>query len=138
MNLMKLSLVLLLAVFTAFAAAPQDQDEQEHPGWMKTAQATAGSLRKNIEAKAAEDIAKNAATMEEVFKKCEDFWTKRKTDDAIKWSQQARAAAKEIGEAAKGGDMDKAQAGLKSLMSNCAACHTAHRERLPEGGFKIK
>lgn len=138
MNLMKLSLVLLLAVGAAFAAAPLAQEEQEHPGWMKTAQATAGSLRKNIEAKAAEDIAKNATTMGEVFKKCEGFWTKRKTDDAIKWSQQAQAAAKEIGDAAKAGDMDKAQASLKSLMSNCAACHSAHRERLPEGGYKIK
>jgi cytochrome c556 len=138
MNLMKLSLVLLFAVGAVFAAAPQNQDEQEHPGWMKTAQATAGSLRKNIEAKATDEIVKNAATMEEVFKKCEDFWTKRKTDDAIKWSQQSQAAAKEIGEAAKGGDMDKAQASLKSLMSNCAGCHNAHRERLPDGSYKIK
>ena len=138
MKLMKLSLVLLFAVGAAFAATPLAQDEQEHPGWMKTAQATAGSLRKNIEAKATDEIAKNAATMEEVFKKCEDFWTKRNTEDAIKWSQQAQTAAKEIGEAAKDGDMDKAQASLKSLMSNCAGCHNAHRERVPEGGFKIK
>jgi cytochrome c556 len=138
MKLMKLSLVLLLAVFTAFAATPQTPEEQEFAGWMKTAQATAGSLRKNIEAKAAEDVTKDAAKMEEVFKKTEEFWTKRKTEDAVKWSQQAHAAAKEVAESAKMGDWEKASTSLRSLMGNCAACHNAHRERLPEGGYKIK
>jgi len=138
MKLMKLLLVLLVAVFTAFAAAPRAQEEEEHAGWMKTAQATAGDLRRNIENKATDDLAKDAAKMEEVFKKCEEFWTKRKTEDAVKWSQQAQASAKEIADAARGGDMEKAAASLRSLMGNCAACHGAHRERAPGGGYKIK
>ncbi len=138
MKLMKLSLVLLLAVFTVFAAAPQTPEEQEFAGWMKTAQATAGSLRKNIEAKAAEDVAKDAAKMEEVFKKSEEFWTKRNTEDAVKWSQQSQSAAKEVAGAAKSGDWEKASASLRNVMGNCAACHNAHREKLPEGGYKIK
>lgn len=76
--------------------------------------------------------------MEDVFKKCEEFWTKRNTEDAIKWSQQAQTAAKEIVDAAKGSDLEKAAASLKSLMGNCSACHNAHRERLAGGGYKIK
>src|SRR5262245_55975195 len=137
MKLMKLLLVLLFAVLTVFAA-PRAQVDEEHVGWMKTIQATTGSLRKNIEGKAADDIAKDASKIEEVFKKSEEFWTKRNTEDAVKWSKQAQAAAKEIADAAKGGDMEKATASFRSLMGNCSACHGAHRERLPEGGYKIK
>jgi mono/diheme cytochrome c family protein len=135
---MKLLLVLLFAVVAALAAIPQTEEEKEYAGWMRTAQATSGSLRKNIEGNMADEVAKDAAKMEEVFKKTEGFWAKRKTEDAVKWSQQSQAAAKEIGDAAKGGDMEKAGTSLRSLMGNCAACHTAHRERLPEGGYKIK
>jgi len=137
MKLMKLLLVLFIAAFTVLAA-PRPQEIEEHAGWMKTIQATTGSLRKNIEGKASDDIAKDAAKIEEVFKKSEEFWTKRNTEDAVKWSQEAQAAAKEIADAAKGGDMEKASTGLRSLMGKCSACHSAHRERLPEGGYKIK
>ncbi len=137
MKLMKLLLVVLLAVFTVIAAPRAKQDE-EHAGWMKTIQASTGSLRKNIESKATEDIAKEAAKIEEVFKKCEEFWAKRNTEDAVKWSQQAQASAKEIAAAAKGEDMEKVSTSLRGLMGSCSACHGAHRERLPEGGYKIK
>jgi cytochrome c556 len=138
MKLMKLSLVLLFAVFTAVAATPRIQDEQEYSGLMKSVQATVGSIRKNLEAKAAEDVAKDAGKLEEAFKKSEEFWTKRKTEDAIKWSQQSQAAAKEVGAAAKGGDWEKAAASMRGVMGGCAGCHGAHREKLPEGGYKIK
>jgi len=137
MKLMNLLLVPLLAVFTVFGA-PQAQEDEEHAVWMKTIQATTGSLRKNIEGKVSDNITKDAAKIEEVFKKCEEFWAKRKTEDAIKWSQQAQASAKEIADAAKGGDMEKASTSMRSLMGSCSACHGAHRERLPEGGYKIK
>ena len=138
MKLMKLLLVLLIAVFTVFATSPRAQEEEEHAGWMKTVQATTGKLRTNIGSKAADDVAKDAAKLEEVFKKCEEFWTKRNTEDAVKLSQQAQASAKEIADAAKGGDMEKASTGFKSLIGSCTACHSAHRERAPEGGYKIK
>ena len=137
MKLMKLMLVLLFAVFTVLAS-PSPQEDAEHTGWMKTIQAATGGIRKNIEAKAADDIVKDAAKIEGAFKKSEEFWAKRKTDDAVKWSQQSQAVAKEIAEAAKGGDMEKVSTSLRSLMGNCAACHGAHREKLAEGGYKIK
>lgn len=135
---MKLLIVMLFAALTAFAAFPQSADEQEFEGWMKTAQPAMGSVRKNIEAKNAEEISKEAAKLEDVFKKSVGFWEKRKTEDAVKWSQQAETAAKELGAAAKGGDMEKATASFRALGATCAACHAVHREKLAEGGYKIK
>jgi cytochrome c556 len=135
---MKLVIVMLFTALTALAALPQTDDVKEFEGWMKTVQPTMGSIRKNIEAKNADEVSKEAAKLEEVFKKSSGFWEKRKTEDAVKWSQQAETAAKDIGAAAKGGDLEKATASFRALGATCAACHAAHREKLPEGGYKIK
>lgn len=135
---MKLLIVMMFAALTAFAAFPQSADEQEFGGWMKTLPPAMGSLRKNIEAKNADEVSKEAAKIEEVFKKSGGFWEKRKTEDAVKWSQQAETAAKEILAAAKAGDMEKAGASFRTLGATCNACHAVHREKLAEGGYKIK
>lgn len=135
---MKLMITLLLASFFTFALATPAQDEKEYEAWMKATGATVGSLRKNIEAKSNDGAAQDAEKLAEIFKKVEGFWQARKTEDAVKWSQQAHTAAKEVSAAAKGGDFDKAGASMKSMMGNCAACHTAHREKLPDGSYKIK
>jgi hypothetical protein len=34
--------------------------------------------------------------------------------------------------------MDMAGQATQKLSGTCAACHTAHRDRLPDGTFKIK
>lgn len=135
---MKLIIALLLGSFFTLALATPAQDEKEYEAWMKATGATVGSLRKNIEAKASEGAAQDDEKLAEIFKKAESFWQARKAEDAVKWSQQSQTAAKEVHAAAKGGDFEKAGASMKNLMGNCAACHTAHREKLPEGGYKIK
>jgi cytochrome c556 len=135
---MKLVIALLLGSFGVFALAAPSQDEKEFEGWMKATGATVGSLRKNVEGKTNEGAAQDAEKLAGIFKSVEGFWQARKTEDAVKWSQQAQTVANEIAAAAKGGESEKAVASLKTLMSTCSACHTAHRERLPEGGYKIK
>ena len=135
---MKLTIVLLLVSFSVFALAVPYQDEKEFEGWMKTTGATIGSLRKNVEGKMNDSMAQDAEKLAGIFKNVEGFWQSRKTEDAVKLSQQAQTAANEIAAAAKGGDSEKAAASMKTLMSTCSACHTTHREKLPEGGYKIK
>jgi cytochrome c556 len=135
---MKLLVTLFLGSCFTFVFAAPTQDDKEFESWMKTTQSTVGSLRKNIEAKANDAAAQDAEKLADIFKKVEGFWQARHTDDAVKWSQQATTAAKEVSAAAKGGDYEKVGAGMKSFMSTCMACHTAHREKLPEGGYKIK
>ena len=141
---MKALTLLLLCALTAFAlptfssASRFDVDEKEHEAAMKSAGATMGHLRKSLEAKAADDIATDASKLEAIFLLSEKFWKERKTDDAVKWSQDALAASKELSAAAKANDMDKAATAAKAVGATCMACHTAHREKLAEGGYKIK
>ena len=133
---MKLFLVMIFAAFAVVAAAPQTEADFEAA--MKTVLPTSGSLRGNVGAKNADGAKADAAKLEKVFKTSEDFWTARKTQDAIDWSKQAKEAAAAIGKLAAAGEWDKIPDEQKKLQATCMACHTAHRERLPDGGYKIK
>jgi len=133
---MKLFLVMLFAAFAAFAAVPQSEEDFEAA--MKKILPTQGSLRKAIEAKDAEAVKKDAAALEAIFKTSEDFWKKRGTDDAAEWSLTGKMAASDIAKLAGSGEWEKIPDEQKKIQSTCMACHTAHREKLPEGGYKIK
>ena|SRR5215204_1394196 len=128
---MKLQAVLVIGSLAAFGLFAQSPEEKEYEAWMKATGATVGSLRKNVEGKAADGAAADAQKLAEIFKQVEGFWAKRQTEDAVKWSREAQAAA-------KADNWEGTGSGLKGLMSTCAACHAAHREKLPEGGYKIK
>lgn len=133
---MKLFLVLLFAAIAAFAAIPQS--EQDFEAAMKKVLPTNGSLGKNITAKDAEAVKKDAAALEAIFKTSEDFWKSRNAQDAVDWSVQAKNGAAEISKLAGAGDWDKIPDARKKIQETCMACHNAHREKLPEGGYKIK
>jgi cytochrome c556 len=134
---MKLVLVLLFTAFAAFAAIP-DTSEADLEAAMKKVLPAQGGLRKAIEAKDAEAVKKEAATLEAVFATSEAFFKERKIEDATNWSAQAKTGAAQIAKLAAAGEWDKIPDAQKQVGSTCAACHTAHREKLPEGGYKIK
>jgi cytochrome c556 len=135
---MKITIALFFAVSMSFGWLTQSADEQEYEKWMKTVNATVGSLRTNIQGKLPDAAAKDAATLAEIFKKSEEFWKGRKKDDAVEWSKKAAAAAAEIETAAKANDFDKAGTSARGMMGNCAGCHNAYREKIPEGGYRFK
>jgi cytochrome c556 len=113
-------------------------DDQEFVGWMKKTGGTVGKLRKEVEAKANPDIAKDATTLVEIFKDVEGYFAKSHTDDAVAMAQAAQAVAKQLADAASSGDADAVANTMKGVTASCAGCHGAHREKLPEGGYKIK
>jgi cytochrome c556 len=135
---MKLSVVLIFAMAMGFGVLGQSADEAEYEKWMKMVGATVGPLRKNIEAKNAEETAKGAATLVECFKKSETFWAGRKKEDGVEWSRKSMTAAAEIEKAAKAGEFEKVGESAKTFFGSCAGCHTAYREKLPEGGYRFK
>lgn len=135
---MKLLIVVLCTAAAVFAFTPLPQDEQAFEAAMKTMLPTSGSLRKSVEAKDADAAKAAAAKLEAIFQTSEDFWTKRKTEDAIAWSKQGKEGAAEVAKLAAAAEWEKIPEAQKKIQSTCAACHTAHREKLPEGGYKIK
>lgn len=134
---MKLVLVLLFTTLAAFATIPQ-ASEADFIAAMKKVLPTQGSLRKGVEAKDAEAVKKDAATLEAAFATSEAYWKSRNAQDGVDLSAQAKAGAAEVGKLAAAGEWDKVPDAQKKIGGTCMACHNAHREKLPEGGYKIK
>ena len=73
-----------------------------------------------------------AAKLADTFDKVHAFWMARHSEDAMKFAETARDAAKAIAS----GTGDKA-ANLQKLQGACGGCHSAHREGAAPN-FKIK
>src|ERR1700676_20931 len=123
---------LLLA---GFVLAQSDSDYQ---GWMKMNAANVGSLNKNIMAKNGEAAAADAQKLQATLKTVEAYWQQKNVPDAVGFAQKGQTAAAAVAKAASAGDMDAAAAEVKNLQAACGGCHMAHRERTPEGAFKMK
>jgi hypothetical protein len=128
----------LAAGVLALGAGAFAQDDADFQKWMKTAAGTAGSLRKNLEAKNGDAAAADAKKLADVFSQVHDYWHKKGVDDAMTIAMNASAGFKEVGDLASAGKFDDAGPALKKAMGTCAACHAAHREKLPDGSSKIK
>jgi cytochrome c556 len=59
-------------------------------------------------------------------------------EDATTAAKNAVAASQAIAKAVAAHDMATATAASTTLGAQCMACHTAHREKTPEGTFKMK
>jgi cytochrome c556 len=135
---MKRAAATLFCLGAALAVGAYADDQADFVSWMKTTGGTVGKAKKEIDAKAFADVAKDAATLQGVFKHVEEYFAKTSTADAVQLAQDGQAAAKKLAAAAGASDADGAVASLKAIQGTCGGCHMAHREKLPEGGYKIK
>jgi hypothetical protein len=115
-----------LFVFSALAGA---QDDAQYQTWMKSMQPTLRAIRGAADTAAA---APEATKLADTFEKMVTFWKARHADDAVKFSETGRDAAKAIAS----GSGDKA-ANLQAIQGTCGGCHSAHREGAAPD-FKIK
>jgi cytochrome c556 len=129
---------LLTVCLAAITVTAFGQDDAEYQQWMKTIGATSGSLRKNLDAKNAEGASADAKKLQEAFNKVHDYWNTKKVDDAMMSAMKARDGFGEIAKQASDGKFDEAAATLKTTSATCGGCHMAHREKAPDGSWKIK
>lgn len=132
--------LLVLAVTFGLTVLANEKPTMEFQALMKSNAATSGAtgLRAHITAKDYDAIAKDAATLKANFDKIEDFFTKQKVDDAVKFAKAARDASEELEKAANAKDDTAIAAAQMKITPNCAGCHTAHREQLPDKTYEIK
>jgi hypothetical protein len=117
------------------AAAPENSPEMQK--WMKDTD-TANKVLRKLEKKTGSEAVKNAETLGAVYEEMIGFWRQRKRDDAEKWSEEGKAAAVILASAAHSGDTEKAEAAYQKISGTCKSCHTAYRERLADGTYRIK
>jgi cytochrome c556 len=104
---------------------------------MKSAGATAGSLRKDSEAKDYSGVAKDAAAFRSIYADAKAFWDARNVETASSALSAGAKAASDLEAAAEGKNDEGIAAASQALMRSCGACHSAHREKVADG-YEIK
>ena len=137
MNRQVAVIVIIVAAICA-GSASFAQQKRPYDELMKDIAATYASVKKNIDAKAGAAAAADAVKLEGLFKDTEGLWAQFKTKDALDAAKGAQQGAAAIVGAAKANDMQKAQTSYAGVGKFCAACHTSHREQMPDKSYRIK
>jgi len=116
--------------------APMSDDEYSKT--MKQIAPTFQSLQKNNTAMNYGDAAKDAQKLEAWFKDVLAYWEAKKVDDAVGFAKAAIAAAQDTSKALEAMNATGLTDAQKALGGACQGCHTAHREKLADGSYKMK
>jgi cytochrome c556 len=112
--------------------------EADYATHMKEIGQLNGVLNKSMKGGDAAEAGKAAARMEVLFKNVHDYWNDKKVMDATTAAMGAITSLQAVQKALGANDMTAAETARAAIGANCMSCHTAHREKLPEGGFKMK
>src|SRR5213592_1585292 len=88
-----------VAVFGLVAIASEKPPESYVKN-MKDTNAASADLRKSVEVKDYDAVAKHATTLKTLFENTEEFWAKRKMDDAVGFAKAGSKAAADLAAAA--------------------------------------
>src|SRR5262245_42020552 len=100
-----------------------------------------GSLNGGLRGAGANPTAENvqaAQRLHTIFMDVQVYWEGKKTEDAVGFAKAAVAATEQLSKALSAKDEAAVGAAQKTLAAQCAGCHMAHREKTPEGTFKMK
>jgi mono/diheme cytochrome c family protein len=111
--------------------------EADYSKYMKEVGPTNAGLR-GAGAAPTDDSVKAAQRLNAIFKDVQAYWEGKKVDDAIGFAKAAVAATDDLSKALTAKDAAAAGAAQKTLAAQCAGCHMAHREKTPDGTFKMK
>lgn len=96
------------------------------------------ALRGAIDKMDAAAVKDQAAILSKAFTQTEAFWKTKGKQDAVGFATEAKKHADAITAAVAAGKWDDAKASAGPLGQQCQSCHTAYRERLDDGSFRIK
>lgn len=133
-----LGLVISMGAQGAPTAGQKIATDADYAVHMKEIGQLNGVLTKSVKGGVAEDASKAAARMEVLFKNVHAYWVEKKVADATEAAQTAVTGLQAVQKATAANDMAAAETARASVAGACQGCHMAHREKLPEGGFRIK
>lgn len=131
-------LAIAAASVLAIGVMANEKPSEAYVKSMKDTNVAAQSLRKSVEAKDYDAIARDAAKLKALFSGTEEFWTTRKAEDAITAATAGVKASTELEAAARAKNDEGVAAAAKAVNATCKTCHDGHRERLPDGTSEIK
>jgi cytochrome c556 len=120
-----------------FRPPPMTPEETAFDKAMKAVGAANGALRKGVDGADIQLVKTNTAILAKAFTEAETFWKGRGKADAVKMTQDARAAVQTIETAAAAANWNDAKTQNTTLGQQCATCHGLYRERGDDGSFFI-
>ncbi len=136
---MKLAAVLALCpLFVGALLWAQGDDFVEYQGWMKSNAATVADLNKNLTAKDGAAAHTNVRKLQENLAMVMAYWQSRNVPDGVRFALDATYSLAEVDVLSSQGKFDGAAAALKTAQGSCGSCHMVHRDKAPDGTFKIK
>ena len=128
----------VLACTLLMSTAVWGQTAEEYSAWMKSNSATVADLNKNLAAKDATAAIMDANTIQVNMAKTMIYWQIKNVPDALKFTSAAKEGFANVIVLVNQGKFEEAGAAAKAAQANCGGCHMAHREKAPDGSFKIK
>ncbi|MCS7024405.1 MAG: hypothetical protein NZV14_06355 [Bryobacteraceae bacterium] len=135
---MKKNFLILAVSCLAASVMVMAQDEAAYVALMKQIGPTCSALGKKLQAKEGAAAVADAKKLQDLFQEVHAFWQKRSAADAMNFAKEASAAFQSVEQHASGGHFDEASASFKKALATCSGCHNAHREKAPDGSWKIK
>jgi cytochrome c556 len=120
-----------------FVATGAEKPPDDYVKAMKDISAAAAALGK-VEPTDFAGAAKLGQTVKTSMTVAQTYWRNKGVADALEQANAAIKAIDDLGVAAGMSSTDGVEAAVKDLRATCAACHTAHRERMPDGTYMIK
>ena len=117
---------------------PLTPEEEGFDKVMKRVGPAFSELRTAATASNAQGVAGHARELKAAFAEAEAFWKARKTADAIEWTRTARTHLTTLERAAAAGRWDQVKTSVADVNRACSTCHTAYRERLEDGTYRVK
>jgi mono/diheme cytochrome c family protein len=116
----------------------QSDDFGEYQGWMKSNAATVADINKNLTAKDGAAAHTSVRKLQENLAMVMAYWQSRNVTDGVRFALDATYGLAQVDVLISQSKFDDAAAALKTAQGSCANCHMAHRDRAPDGTFKIK
>ena len=117
---------------------PLTPEEQALSALMKKVSPAATALRTSVSGSNAAAAHDRAVELKGLFADVQAFFKKRGTADAEGWAGEALKLADAVDTAAAASKWPEATTAATSLNQLCTTCHSAHRERLEDGTYRIK
>ena len=117
---------------------PPAADEVALDNIMKQVSPGFTALRASLDSSTTTTALEKAKELKGYFGDVQATFTKRNLADAAGWAGDAQKLADTIGMAASAGKWDDAKTAATTLNGLCGQCHTARRERMDDGTYRIK
>jgi hypothetical protein len=124
----------LALALCGICAAQQDVELSE---WMKASNQAITALKK-LDSQTGPEAVRAAERLGGIYERMIGFWRQKNATDAAKLSEQGKAAALELANAAFAKELEGAATALKAVSDTCMPCHRVYRERLPDGTYRLK